>query len=644
MLNNGRTSEATHLYIAATKAEPENTEAWLMLGAIYGETGQIDKAINACRYVLKIDNRDVDAYTVLGRLFLNQGNKEDAANCFRSALKYDPDYGDVWEMLANLSGLEKNYEEAELCCRNVIRLTPESADYHIKLCHALMGQKKTEEACKTSNTATRLNPNNPEAWLVKALAQEQNKDPATAKSAYTTVLTLQPNHSEAITGLGRVLTEQNLCTEAETLLEKAISNSPDTSSFQLALAAIYEKQNKHNKAEAVYREILEKHPETADTWINLGNLLLNSNRLNEADSCYSNAIQIAPNNHYAYYNQGVLNNRSGKQDKANQLFDTAITLNPDFAEAHWDKSFIELLNGNFSNGWAEYEWRKKCPQYIPRHFSLPEWDGTPLNNKTILIHDEQGYGDTFQFIRYLAPLKKSGATVIFECHRNLKAILKSNQYFDEIIERMPSGDPPAVSYDTHAHLMSLPYLLKTTIDTIPQSTPYLSAQENLIAYWKTRIQGSGLNIGICWAGSAKHTNEMNRSCPLAEFLPLADIENINFYSLQMGEPLKQADTLKNQFDMIRFDSEMDRNGRFLDTAALMMNLDLIITIDTSIAHLAGALGRPVWVLLCTSPDWRWLRNRLDSPWYPTMRLFRQTEANNWKAVIKDISNALQSIV
>ena len=257
------------------------------------------------------------------------------------------------------------------------------------------------------------------------------------------------------------------------------------------------------------------------------------------------------------------------------------------------------------------------------------------------MHDEQGYGDTFQFVRYLSRVQAAGGRVIFECHHHLSAVLQGCDGYDEIVERTTPQDIPMTSFDVQIHLRSLPRVLKTRLDNIPCDLPYIKAEPRRVEHWRKELAADkGYKVGIAWAGSPHHTNELNRSCPLAEFAPLGYIAGVSLYSLQKGPGSEQADTPPAGMQLIRVDKEMDQTARFVDTAALMANLDLIISIDTSIVHLAGAMGRPVWTLLCATPDWRWMLERPDSSWYPTMRLFRQPQPGDWRRVIAQVREAL----
>ncbi len=300
-----------------------------------------------------------------------------------------------------------------------------------------------------------------------------------------------------------------------------------------------------------------------------------------------------------------------------------------------------LTQGRLAEGWREYEWRSQCQEFGNRWFSQPLWDGTPLGDKGLLVHAEQGLGDTLQFIRYQPLLKQHCSNVIVEVQAPLLPILELAGFSGLVGRQTPL--PP---FDVQVPILSLPGILKTTLDNLPTRVPYLRARENLVAHWRRELSGvRSLKVGIVWQGSPTYAEDRYRSIPLSWFAVLAQVPGVQLYSLQKGPGSEQLQGLDGRFSVIDLGSRADNEtGAFMDTAAIMKNLDLVITSDTASAHLAGALGVPVWVALRISPDWRWLIEGESSPWYPTMRLFRQTEFENWRPVFDRMAAALRSMV
>jgi hypothetical protein len=352
-------------------------------------------------------------------------------------------------------------------------------------------------------------------------------------------------------------------------------------------------ERQFQEAEATYKRACSQNPDFAPAWNNLANLYVELGRLDQAERCYSKAIVISP----------------------------------DYAEAHTGRAMLRLLEGRFAEGWIEYEWRWSQPGHRRRKFPQPEWDGSDLRNRTILLHAEQGAGDTIQFVRYTKLLKQLGARrVVLYCPTSLRTVIETNPDIDQVF----CGQEAAPAFDVHAPLMSLPRLFDTDLSNLPGATPYLSVPPET-SVPEALIKTDALRVGLAWSGNPSHHNDRNRSIPAAVLEPLLGLDGIRFFSLQLGgEPLGERRGSHSVVDL----------GPFLSTysvtAGCLRSLDLLITVDTSVAHLAGALGRPVWMMIPTCNDWRWLLNRADTPWYPSMRIFRQTSLGNWSDVVEQI--------
>ena len=372
---------------------------------------------------------------------------------------------------------------------------------------------------------------------------------------------------------------------------------------------------------------------------NLAAALKESGQFEEAIECYRRALALQPDFAKSHHGLGTALYELGDFEAARTRYERALALKPDFAEAHFSLSAIKLTQGDFHGGWTEYQWRWKTAQLDERQFMQPLWDGGSLVGKTILLHAEQGLGDTLQFVRYAPIIKRLGAKVIFECQRGLMKLIASCEGIDRLIG---AGEelPP---FDVHAPLMTLPAILGTMLDTVPANVPYLFADRTLVNLWRERLAGvKGFRIGINWQGRAGQGSYRQRDISVEYFQHLAELPGVRLISLQKRSnvqgPIPNVEGLPEIVDLGQIDEE---NGAFMDTAAIMMNLDLVITSDTSVAHLAGALGVPVWVVLPRVAEWRWLLNRSDSPWYPTVRLIRQEKPGDWTGVFKRIEAELR---
>ncbi|MSN25189.1 MAG: tetratricopeptide repeat protein [Geobacter sp.] len=383
-----------------------------------------------------------------------------------------------------------------------------------------------------------------------------------------------------------------------------------------------------------YRQALELAPDTGEIHNNLGNSLMATGNFPEAAESFAAATRLLPSNPVPLTALATAQQALGKIAGAESSCRSALSLAPDFAEAHWNLALNLLLQGRYAEGWREYEWRWRRAAFTSpvRHINVQQWDGSALEGKTILLHAEQGFGDAIQFVRYVSLVAKLGGSVLLECHPELVSLFQGVEGVQTVL---PFGEslPDA---DYQISLLSLPHILGTTVDNIPSKTPYLSPSSGHRSKWAHLLTDyrDTLRIGLIWAG--KSYPDPLRSCRLSDLAPLAAVGNSTFFSLQLGPGAEQMSCKPPGMKLIDLTAEI---SDFSDTAALIEQLDLVISIDTATAHLAGALGKPTWLLLPYAPDWRWLLKRADSPWYPGMRLFRQETSGKWDTVINKVAMA-----
>ena len=440
-----------------------------------------------------------------------------------------------------------------------------------------------------------------------------------AVAAYRRALELQLDFADAHYNLGRALQDQGQADQAAACYRRALQLKPDYAEAYNNLGNVWNEQGKLDQAIACYHRALQLKPDFAQAHNNLGNALKGQGKPDQALAHYQRALQLQPDFAEACNNLGAAFRELGKLAEAVASYRQALQLKPDYAEAHANLATAWLLAGDWRQGWPEYQWRWRTKDCTPRHFPQPVWDGATLAGKTILLYAEQGLGDTIQFVRYAPLVKQFGGTVVLECQPPLRGLLEGSPGIDRLIGR---GDdlPP---FDVHASLLSLPGILQTTLQTIPAKIPYLSSRAPLVQQWRNRLHElDGFKIGISWQGNPNFGGDRLRSIPLRCFAPLAGIAGVRLLSLQKAAGSEQVAEVRDLFPVLDLAGELDRQtGPFLDTAAVMQNLDLVIASDSAAVHLAGALGVPVWVALPLAPDWRWLLDRDDSPWYPTMRSF-----------------------
>jgi len=442
-----------------------------------------------------------------------------------------------------------------------------------------------------------------------------------------------------------------------------------------ALKLAVEKHNQGNLQEAknIYEKILEKDKTNSDAWHLLGLVFfqlkdyvlaiekikkaieLNSNSAlyfgnlamvydavgdeENSTKCFERALEINPHYnkaHLAHFNLGIFFRDKGEFEKALEHYDAAIKLKNDFFDARWNRSLVLLFLGRFDEAWEDYECRfKKDSPTDLRIFNKPKWDGSFLNGKKILVLSEQGFGDNIQFVRYISLIKEKGGYVILECKKEIRKLFQGFVGVDEFVDK--TEDFSKIDFDCYIHLMSLPGIFKTNLKNIPKKIPYLKPDSFLVEKFKTFFDKTKFNIGIVWAGNPNQVNDKNRSTSFENFKILNGIPEVKFYSLQKGEATNQI------FGTEVIDLSRQIND-FSDTAAIIENLDLIISVDTSVAHLAGALGKPTWTLLTFIPDWRWFFKGKNCVWYPSMKLFRQKKSGDWKSVFEEVKIELEKLV
>ena len=533
------------------------------------------------------------------------------------------------------------------------------------------------EALACYRKAIRLQPDLYEAYYNAGLIYQSMNRTAQSSTCYRKALELNPDLPQAHNNLGRLHLDAGRTDAAASCFLEAIRRQPDFAEAHFNLGEVLRGLRRPQEAIPAFQTALRLKPSLVGAWNNLGNLLRDGGDLSGAAECFREVVRLRPDMHEGHYNLGStlkdtgdpqsavthletarrLNPRhaeswnnlglahkiQGDWDEALSCFAESIRLKPDLAAAYWNRSFVHLLHGRFREGWQDYEWRFRLPTwrriypYPPRR---PRWDGTADPNLTVLVHDEQGLGDTLQFVRYLPEVRRRCGRVILETRRELIPLLKDSAGVDAIVARPEDERTPGVTADLHVPLMSLPLIFGTTGDTVPAEIPYIRPDALKSSAWGARIDGPGLKVGLVWAGRPEHQNDHNRSCRLDTFLPLSRVPGVRLYSLQKGPAESQIADSALRDAIVHLGPEL---LDFSDTAAALSHLDLLVSVDTSVAHLAGAMARPVWVLLPPIPDWRWMLDREDSPWYPTVRLFRRAADQGWDAVMARVALQLREV-
>jgi Flp pilus assembly protein TadD len=498
------------------------------------------------------------------------------------------------------------YPQAEAAFRQVVQADPGRADAWALLAESCLFQGRFAEAETGYRQALRLAPGPAQSHANLGVALVQQGKLAEAAASYREALRLQPDHVDALSNLGAVLVD----------LEQ------------------------EDEAVACLRQALQLAPGAVRALNNLGRALIEKEQFPEAEAHLRQALRLQPNYAKAHANLGVTLMKQGRHDEAVAHLQQAVRLEPGYADAHKNLAMVWLQQGNYAKGWPEYEWRWRCKEFTPPVYAQPAWDGGPLAGRTILLYAEQGLGDTLQFVRYAPLVQARGGRVVVHCQRPLLPLLLRCRGIDQVVPR----GAPLPPFDVHAALLSLPLLFGTTLATVPADIPYLFADETLVASWRRELAAlPGFKVGIAWQGSTGYGGDRERSTRLAYFEPLARLPGVRLLSLQKGYGSEQLAEAAGRFPVEDLGNRLDEtSGAFMDTAAVMKCLDLVITVDTSLGHLAGGLGVPVWVTHPFAPDWRWQWGREDSPWYPTLRFFRQTEWGRWEPVFARMAEELRT--
>jgi tetratricopeptide (TPR) repeat protein len=529
-----------------------------------------------------------------------QGRLAEAEKIYTRILKNLPDQFETLQLLAELKMQRAKPGEALRLMTAAVAARPDSADAQIHLGHVLRALKRDTDALVSYERALAIEPRNIEALGNRGDILLTLRRPAEALACFDTVLGMSPQHSAARSNRGVALAALNRSEEALIDFETVIASAPN-----------------------------------AMTLFNYGTSLAALNRHARALIAFDHVLSLDSNHVGAFNGRGVSLSALNRHVEAIASFDRALAVDPNHADAHFNRALLLLAVGDYRRGLAEYEWRwKRSGAPAPHNFGRPLWRGEyPLVRRTILLHAEQGFGDTIQFIRYAVLLARSGVKVILEVHGPLKPLLSRLEGCEAVI-RLGEARP---GYDVHCPLGTLPQAFKTELATVPADIPYLFVDNGRASRWRPRLEAFGSRrVALVWAGNINHPNDHNRSIPLEKLRPLWSGEGARFVSMQRDLRAGDEEILATS-PVLHLGGELTD---FDDTAAVLDLCDLVITVDTSVAHLAAAMGRPVWILLPFFSDWRWMATGDSSPWYPAARLFRQPRPGDWESVIARVTSEL----
>ena len=631
-----QTAGGKPLFLYSASQQAQETKNLFLHGFGLHQKGHLAQAKTAYEQVLVRQPKHFDALHLLGVIASQSGNPVLAVDLMGRAIEINPCNAGVYSNRGNALQELRCWDEAVASYEKSIAINPVDADAFYNLGNALQKLKRLNEAVASYRKAIAIQPNFALAFNNCGNALKELGHLGEALASYDKAIALSPHYADVFYNRGNALKDCKRLEDAIASYDRAIAIDPVFSKALINRGNALQSLKQWDEALASYDRALAINPADAEALTNRGNALQELGCLDEALASYDKAIFAKSDHADAFGNRGHALQELKRLDEALESYSKAIAIQPHYAEAHWNESVCRLLRGDFEAGWPKYEgrWlRENCTEE-PRNYPQPLWLGAEeLNGKTILLYAEQGLGDTLQFIRYARDVASLGATVVLEAPGPLIPLFVDLEGVTAVIAK--GNQLPA--FDFHCPLMSLPLAFNTRMEDI-KGSPYLRVPPDRLSSWTSRIGvSSSTRIGLVWSGSSIHKNDTKRSIKLSDFRHLLT-ESPDYFCLQ--REIREADRMElKSLPMVRtFEADL---VDFADTAALVDLMEVVITVDTSVAHLAGSLGKEVWILLPHVPDWRWMLDRPDSPWYDSVTLFRQPERGDWASVIDTVARTLQ---
>jgi tetratricopeptide (TPR) repeat protein len=637
-------ADAEHHWRECLRVKPDYAEVYGSLGALFKSLGRLSAAKAMYRQLISLRPDDTDAHHHLGGVLYGLGYQQDAEAAYRQSVALRPDHAEAHYNHGIVLRELGRPHEAEAAFRAALRGLHEHAEVHNNLGSVLVELGRHAEADAAFREALTIRPQYPEALNNLGGVLKAAHRLAEAELACRLALAIRSAYPEAHLNLGAVLMDLGRLPEAEAAYREALACRPDYAEAHYNLGIALFKLERLTEAEHAYREAIRCHPGLTHAHNNLGCVLRLLDRLPEAIDAFRQALDVRPEMAEAHYNLGTVLAQLRQLPEAESAYRLALASRADYGDARFGLAVLLLGMGRFDEGWALYECRYQQPGFIHHKtremLSCPQWSGDSLAGKSLLIWQEDGLGDMLQFSRYFALLKAQGAArIAFACvpalHRLMARVDGVDAVFDHSAALARVSD-----YDCWTSPLSAPLYLRTSIDTIPRAAR-LELEPALLEQWRPALDAlpPGRRIGVVWKGNAKHHNDANRSIPsLATLAPLWSVPGLSFVSLQKGQGEDEARQPPAGQPLLDLGSKV---GDFADSAAIIAQLDLVICVDTSIAHLAASLGKACWVMLPAKDiDWRWMHERDDSPWYPhTLRLFRRAPHEDWSSSVERVRQA-----
>jgi tetratricopeptide (TPR) repeat protein len=649
----GDLARAQGIYEEVLRIQPQHFDALNLLGVIAGQTKNFERAVALFGEAIEVNPANAAVYCNRGAALKELKQLHAALASYDRALALKADYAVAHYNRGNVLRELNQPDDALASYGRAITIKADYAEAHYNRGLVLQELEQFESALASYDRAIAIRPNYADAHYNRGLALQALRQHESALSSYDRAIAIKPEFADAYSNRGIALRELKRLEAALASHDRAIAIQPDCTKAYCNRGVILKDMRQFDAALACYDQAIAIEPEYAEACTNRGVVLKELGRFEAALASHNQAIAIKPDCAEAYSNRGVLLYELTQVDAALASYNQAIAIKADYARAYENRAYAFLLSGDLGNGWSDYEWRSKhddgssCVQI--GHFAEPLWLGKEsIAGKTILLHGEQGLGDRIQFCRYAKLVAAMGATVILEAEGQLKDLFTRVDGVSRVVER--GGALPHLDYQ--CPLLSLPLAFKTTLSTIPADVPYLKSSPEKIRYWGELLgDRTKLRVGLVWSGGFRPDQPELASVNGRRNIPLAKLASLNhadieFFSLQKGQPAESelAGLIAGNWDgppLVDFTGQL---RDFSDTAALIEHLDLVISVDTSTAHLAGALGKPVWILNRFDTCWRWLLDRTDSPWYPTLSLYRQQTVGDWDGVVERVRDDLVQLL
>lgn len=636
----GRLAQAEKQYRAILAQDPHCARALNMLGAIAYQVGRFEEGAKLIERAIELGLSTPEAFNNLGECLRCLHRIKEAAIAYRNAIKINPNHGEALSNLGMVMNDSRRYSDALPLLERAVKHRPDIANAQYNLGVTLANLGRLDDAIRHWQTALKIQPDHLLALKNLGLALREKERFDESLKVLKQLVEKHPKFAEGHADYGSVLAAAGQHEEAIAQGKLAVELALSRPEAHTALGYIYTQAGQNKEALSSARKAVRLNPTYHPAMITIAGIYRKMERYDEAGQWFDRVIEVDPTNidgHTGVFDAFMQQNQPEKALESAERSLVKIPTDPHF---HFNRATALLTIGRYAEGFEEYEFRSACKNFqsVMRKFDQPKWDGSNPNGRTIFIHVEQGFGDMFQFARYIPLVVASGAKVIVEVPWEVQSIFQSIPGVSQVIERKKVNTLPP--FDLQIALGSLPWVYKSTLETIPTNLPYLQAHAAHVNRWKPRIDAhaKGMKVGIVWGGNT--IPEPRRSCSLKEISALGDVPNISWYSLQVGEHRDQLKGAAQPMNILDLGKDFKD---FSDTAAVLAQMDLLITIDTSAAHLAGAMNRRTWVMLPFVADWRWKLEGQTAPWYPSLRLFRQKLRGDWSMPIRQIREELLGV-